>query len=449
EFVSRWKPGAFTVYNNAGPAVAALIVEKASGRTFDAYARDAVLRPLGMATADFDLTQDLARRIAKSYGPDGSVTPYQYIVLKPAGSLNVSARELAQLARFFIGRGSIDGREVLTPQSVARIESSQSDLGAKYGFHNAYALGNAPFPDSGPAFRGHNGSIDSFTAVMGYNLRSRSGYVLMANGGDGVDFATPLSHMVQAFLTRGLPRAPPPVARTAPADIARYAGFYRNITPSNALLRPYTDVLGFARVTAGDGKLVTGGYDWYPVDAHSFRRADREEASSAFVEDRGRIYRIGAFSAQEQVPFWLVLACGAVAALIALGAVVGVAMLVPWIVGRLRGRLAGRGGLFLRLLPLLSLTAMAVTFTLPILAYADSGATAVRQLAQVGWYSLAVMAASILFPLFALAGLVLSIRRSDAPAFIRVYAGLASLGLSAAALYAASIGWFAVRTWTM
>jgi CubicO group peptidase (beta-lactamase class C family) len=456
EFVSRWKPGYFTVYNNAGPAVAGAVIEKVSGKTFDAYARDAVLRPMGMATADFDLTSDLASRIAKSYTADGNATPYQYIVLKPAGSLNISARELAQLVRFFIGRGSVDGRQILTPQSVARIERSEADLGARAGFHNAYGLGNAVFPDSGPTFRGHNGSIDSFTAVMGYNAPCRCGYVLMANGGGGVDFATPVSHMVQAFLTRSLPLDPPPTVKMKQSELENYTGFYWSITPPNALLRPYTDILNIGRVTAGDGKLAVSGLgglagaaDMVPVSAHSFRRLDREDASLAFVEDSGRIYKIGAFNAQVKVSAWVVLAVGATLGLIALGALIGIVMLIPWIVGQVRGRLADRGGLTMRVMPLLSIAAMAVTFALPIMAYADSGATAVHRLAGIGWYSLTVMIASILFPLFAVTGLAMSLRNAAAPVFIRAYVGLASLGLSAPALYAASIGWFAVRTWTM
>ncbi len=449
DFVSRWKPGALTVYNNAGPAVAGVLLEKASGKTFDAYLRDAVLRPMGMATADFDLSPDLAGRIAKSYGPDGTVTPYQYIVLKPAGSLNVSARELAQLVCLYLGRGTVDGHRILSPGSVARIERSESNLGSKDGFTQAYALGNAIFPDSGITFRGHNGSIDSFTAVMGYNTRTQSGYVLMANGGQGVDFATPVAGMVQAYLTRNTKMQPVPTAKVGGDDLARYAGFYRIVTPPNALLRPYTEVLGISRVSAGEGRLVVSGNDFFPTSAHVFRRFDREDPSLAFVEDDGNIYKLGAFNAAVKTSLALVIAIFAVGGLIALGALIGIVMLIPWIVGAARGHLAARGGILMRLLPLAAVAALVVTMVLPFLAVSDSGATAVRQLAEVGPYSLAILTASILLPLFALAGLVLAIRNAHAPVFVRGYAGLSSFALVLASGYLASIGWFAVRTWTM
>ncbi|HEY4941408.1 MAG TPA: serine hydrolase domain-containing protein [Rhizomicrobium sp.] len=449
DFVSRWKPGTFTVYNNAGPAVAGYAIEKVTGKSFDAYLRDAVLRPMGMATADFGLTPDLARRIAKSYAPDGTITPYQYIVLKPAGSLNVSARELAQLARLMLGNGTVDGHRILSPQSIARIERSESDLGAKYGFHNAYALGNAPFPDTGMTFRGHNGSIDSFTSVMGYNRATHSAYVLMANGGEGVNFATPLSQRVQGYLTRGHAMAPPPTVKLPQAELENYAGFYRNITPPNDLLRPYVEILGLVRVSAGAGKLNVSGSDWLPVGPHSFRRDDRESATLAFVEDGGNVYKVGPFNAAVKEPLWRVLLIWLTGALIALGAVFGLAMLIPWLVFWWRGRLAARGGLTLRLLPLASIAALAAMLAMPLLVFSDAGASSVHQLADIGPYSLTILACSVLFPVAALAGLWLGIRNGAAPLVVRAYVGLTSLGLTAAASYAAYIGWFSMRTWTM
>ena len=448
DFVSRWKPGRFMTYNNAGPAVAALAIEKVSGASFEAYARDVVLRPMGMATADFDLPADLAARIAKSYADDGTVTPYQHIVLKPAGSLTVSARELAQLVRFYVGRGTVDGRQILSPQSVERIERGESNLGAKFGFANSYGLGNSLLPDKGIAYRGHNGSIDSFTSVLGYNARTKSGYVLMANGGDGVDFAKPAAQAVQAYLTRGLPLDPPPAVTIEPAELQSYAGFYRVVTPPNVLLRPYGELLGIGHVSAAADRLKVGGHDFLPAGPHSFRRDDREAPSLAFVEEDGQIYKIGVFSTQVKEALWKVGAIWLTGLLLGLGGVIGLVMLIPWLVASLRGRLAERGGLGLRLTPLVGLAALAVTTILPFLAFMGSS-TAVLQLAEIGPYSLTILVCSLVYPLAGLAGLVLALRTSAAGRFVRAYAGLSSLALLAVAGYAAAIGWFALRTWAM
>lgn len=448
-FVSRWKPGYFTSYANAGPAVAALAVEKVSGEAFDAYARDTVLRPIGMATAGFALTPDLAAHMARSYAPDGAVAPYQHIVLRPAGSLTVSARELAQLVRFYIGRGAVDGRRILSPDSVARIEHGQTNLGARYGFTGAYGLGNLAFPDAGVTFHGHSGQVDSFSAVIGYTLRNGSGYVLMANGGEGVDYAQPAAHLIQTYLTRGLPLDPPPTIRLSQAELRRYAGLYRPITRRSDLLTPFVETFSLDRVTAGDGKLVLDGHDWWPVGPHSFRRADHENASLAFVEDGGRTYRISALGAEAKEPLWRVGAIWGVALLLLLATAFGLIMLIPWLVAQARGRLARRGGLALRLVPLAGLAALSVNVLLPLKAFAAMTASGLRPLAVVGPYSLTIFTCSLLYPLCGLIGLWLTARGRAAAWPSRLYAGLTSLALLCVTAYALAIGWFAMRTWAM
>ena len=449
EFTSRWRPGMFPVYNNAGPAVAGYAIEKVTGQTFDDYMRSSILVPMGMRGADFSLTPALASAIAKSYGPDGTPTPYQHIVLKPAGSLVVSAHELAQLARFYIGRGSVDGRQILTPESVARIERAESNLGAKSGFSNGYGLGNMPIADSGVTFRGHNGSIDSFTSVLGYTLRNGSGYVLMANGGEGVDFAGPAAHLIQAWLTRGLALNPPPTVPLGDAELQKYAGFYRSITPPNDMQRPYAEIFGLSRVTVGQGKLVVSGKDFLPTGQHSFRRSDRSEATLGFVEQDSQVFKINATSAQQKVALWHMIGLWLLGAILVLGLLAGIVLLIPWVIAYWRGRLADRGGLYFRLLPLAAISALAVTLALPLLAFSDSGSTSVQQLAGVGPYSLLILACSVLYPLLALTGVVLTVRNHAAPPLVRAYVGLSSLGLASIAVYAATIGWLPLRTWVL
>ncbi|MES2298657.1 MAG: serine hydrolase domain-containing protein [Pseudomonadota bacterium] len=449
EFISRWKPGTFAVYNNAGPAVAAYAIEKRSGQSFDQYMRASVLEPMGMRGADFTLTPALAKSVAKSYGPDLTQTPYQHIVLKPAGSLLVSAHELAQLARFYIGRGSVDGRQILKPESVARIERAESNLGARSGFYNGYGLGNAPIPDSGITFRGHNGGIDSFTSVLGYTMRNGSGYVLMANGGDGVDFASPAAHLIQAWLTRGLPLEPQATVPLSDDQLRAYAGFYRTITPSNDLMRPYAEVFGLTRVSAAQGGLRMGGKDFVPTGHHGFRRSDRSEASVSFIEQDGQLFKLNLTSAQQKVGLWYMIPLWLLGAILVLGLVVGIVMLIPWIVAQRRARLAGKGGLVLRLLPLAATSALAATLALPLAALVNGASTSVQQLASIGPYSLLIMACSVLYPMLAVAGLLSALRQRRAPRAIRAYVGVTSLGLISVAAYAATIAWLPLRTWLM
>jgi len=483
EFTSRWAPGHFSVYNNAGPAVAGVILEKVSGQSFNAYVDAQVLRPMGMATADFDLTPALAPHLAKSYGPSGRETPFQNIILPPAGSLNTTARELAQLVRFFLGRGTVDGKQILTPASVDRIERSESNLASKDGFTMGYGLGNAPFPGSGIVFRGHNGEIDSFTSVYGYLTRCDCGYVLMANGGEGVNFNTPVSAEVEHYLTRGLtcncgvprdkPLPPTPaqlrdaLAHGSPSmkapspivvPIADYTGIYSSITPPNNLIKPLTDLAGFSYVhdTPNDEwsemiviSSLAGSANYQPVTPHIFQRNDREQPSVAFVEEDGHVYKLTAFNAAEKLALWRVVLLIAVAAILVSGTIFAIVMTPFWLFAGFRGRLAGRGGWMVRFAPLLSVAALIATVALTVRVIAGSGTSALNDLATIGPYSLTIFAMSLLYPAFALLGLWLGYRKTDASMSVRVYAVLLSVAMLAFCAYALPIGWIGMRSWTM
>ncbi|MGH8173360.1 MAG: serine hydrolase domain-containing protein [Rhodanobacteraceae bacterium] len=449
EFVSRYKPGHFSVYNNAGPAVAGYILEKTSGKTFSEYLRDDVMRRMGMPTSDFGLPPALAERLSKSYEPDGSETPYQYITLPPAGSLATSARELAQLVLFFIDRGTVAGNAVLTPQGVERIERSETTLASAAGFTGGYGLGNAPFPGEGLVFRGHNGSVDSFTSVFGYRVEGGMGFVLLANGGDGVNFDSATTALVKSYLLRHSElKAPAPVQLPA-EGLARYAGFYRTITPPNSLTEPYADILSFSRVSALADRLVVSGKDFFPAGGQSFRRADRDAATIGFAEEDGEMYKIGPFNAQRKQALWQMAMLWLAAGLVVAGLLLSIVMLPVWLIGALRGRLAKRGGAAVRFVPVLGYAALIATLVLPILQITSSGMKSLHRLAEVGPYSLTIFACSILFPLCGVYGLWLIWIRRDAGRFARFYAVIACFGLIAASLYTLSIGWLGAMTWTM
>jgi CubicO group peptidase (beta-lactamase class C family) len=449
EYVSRWKPGLHMVYNNAGPAVAGYVLEKVSGQTFDAYVRDRVLRPMGMATGDFDLPPELAARLARSYGSDGSSTPYQYIILAPAGSLAVSARELAQLVLFFLGRGTIEGHRILAPGSVERIERVESTMAGRAGLGNGYGFGNAPLFDQGITFRGHNGGIDSFTSVYGYSLRNNSGYVMMANGGDGVNFATPTSRMVQAYLTRGMPLGAPPARAIDQGELERLAGVYRPITPSNDMTRPFQEIVGLTRVSAGNGRLRISGNDFFPAGPHTFRRADRDEPSLAFVEEGGETFKLSDHGSQQKEPLWRVAVIAVVLGLLALGLLISAVMLPVWLIAWARGRLAGRGGALVRFLPAGAVLTLAATLILPLLVIASGSNKGLHQLGAPSLYSITILVCSVLFPLLAALGLWRSLRAAEARTFVRWYAGLTCVAVLVFAGYAAAIGWVGVRTWVL
>ena len=449
EFVSRWKPGQFAVYANAGPAVAGYVLEKVAEQDFAAYEREHVLRPMGMASADFTLTPALAAKVAKSYAPDGTPTPYQHIIMPSSGSLATSARELSRLVLFFVGRGTVDGHRILSPQSVERIEHGESSLAARAGLNQGYGLGNFQPSETGPAFRGHNGEIDSFTSVYGYSAAQGNGYVVLANGGEGVDFRTPVTSLIQAYLSRKHVFAPAPLFPVDQAELAALTGFYRNVTPAKDLMRPYAEVLGMSRVTLVDGGLRVGGKPYLPTGKHSFRRTDREAASLAFSEKDGQAYLLsGGLGDRKREATWHIAGYALGAALALLGGLFGLLALPVWGVSAYRNTLQAKGGWKVRLMPLLAFGSLCVTFTLPLVGI-SGGVGTLAMLAAPSVLSLPILLCSVAFPLLAAAGVWYALTNHHASRLVRWHAGLTSAAILAIAGYALSIGWIGLRTWTM
>jgi CubicO group peptidase (beta-lactamase class C family) len=75
--VSRWRPGTYFAYCNAGPTVAAAIIEKLTGKRFEDYVKETFFDRLGMSTADYFDSPRIRALLTKLYHSDGR-TPVPY-----------------------------------------------------------------------------------------------------------------------------------------------------------------------------------------------------------------------------------------------------------------------------------------------------------------------------------------------------------------------------------
>ncbi len=102
-------PGTTGAYSNYAVGLAGYIVERASGMPFEDYVERKVFAPLGMTHATFrqPLPTALEPFMAKGYrlasvGPE----PYEFVTLPPAGSLAVSAADMAKFMIAHLDQGA-------------------------------------------------------------------------------------------------------------------------------------------------------------------------------------------------------------------------------------------------------------------------------------------------------------------------------------------------------
>jgi len=233
--VARWRPGSRASYANPGYTVAAYVIEKVTGRPWTDYVRQELFAPLGMNGSALRWSPDADARLARGYDQSGAVVPYRAIYHHPAGGLMTSPRELAALVQLYLARGRVGGRQLVSPESIARMERSETL--ALHGTDMDYGFANMGDVFLRVPMRGHDGGIDGYLSGYYYDVALGIGFVVMVNqvserAGEAL---FEIRHLIVDHLLGD--RAPPRPPRAAvPVDELRpWAGSYAPVNPRNQL----------------------------------------------------------------------------------------------------------------------------------------------------------------------------------------------------------------------
>ena len=447
--VSRWRPGTHMSYSNSGPAVAAYAVEKITGTTFEDYAREHVLDPLGMEGSTFRFPRD-ATLMAKGYEADGvTEARYDHIIVRPSGAMNASAREMARYLRMMINRGTLDGVRLLAPETITRMETPTTTLAARAGFAYGYGLGNFTSIVNGHLFHGHNGGITGFASTSAYSSELGVGlFVSINKPSSGIrNIATLLGER----LTDGFEKPRGAVAALSDEELQAMTGWYQNVTPRPQLAYVLSRFFAIQRVTLEAGKLFLaplGGEkrELVPVTATSFRYED-EPVARVFrvVDDAGDPFlQQGSAGSYARVgtawPYFQFAVAGTTLALL-----ISALLFAPvWALVKVFG---GMQTIPLRMLlfPLLAALSIFVAFVLPFALISD----VVQDLGSISGASLTLFIGSLVS--VALTGLSLHASFRSYPVktgrLVRLDSQLVSLACTVTLFYFWSNGLIGLRTW--
>jgi CubicO group peptidase (beta-lactamase class C family) len=454
-YAVRWQPGAGTSYSNAGPVVAGRAIELAAGTDFVRFMTERISAPLGMNSARWTRSPDIAQRLSKSYGSDlRTPEPFVDTPARPSGSLNISARDLALLPRMLLGRGTLDGVQVLRPEAVLRMETPMTRaeaLAPNPGL--GWGLGLQPDAKGRTVFYGHDGSIDGFVARFAYSPALNAGYVVMVNALSEAPLT--VAAQVREYLERD---AAPPALRGEPvsaAERAAWAGQYQSITPRQELLRALLGLTQWEGASFEGDVLRYGGQRWLHQGKGVFRAEGAAVAGLVLSPAPATWYSGGMLAhtpdgTRRRVPSWEAAiklgATGAYVLSLALSL-----LLLPFVLwaarpSRRRAPLylgAARSGASLRFFPVAALW-VAASVPIGVLVLLGSGDLALLgQPTLAGW---AVAGLGLVAPLLWLAAAITVWRAPSAP-WLRL-AGAWQLVLAALLLgWLAAHGWLGMRIW--
>ncbi|KLI98624.1 serine hydrolase domain-containing protein [Luteimonas sp. FCS-9] len=122
------EPGTRPAYSNYATGLAARIVERVSGSSFEDYAQRHILAPLGMRHASFhqQLPPALAGDAARGYLlGSGEAYPAEKVTSPGVGGLYVSGGDMSRFMRAFLQGGTLDGQRILAADTVATMFAPQ------------------------------------------------------------------------------------------------------------------------------------------------------------------------------------------------------------------------------------------------------------------------------------------------------------------------------------
>jgi CubicO group peptidase (beta-lactamase class C family) len=449
--VCRWPPGSRMAYCNSGPAVLAAVIEKVSGERFEDYVQEHFFNPLHMDGASYFYTPAVQQRLTKLYHSDG-VTPYPYwhISYRPAGSINASAKDMANYVRFHLQRGSLDGTQLLQAASIERMETTESLPAAELGRFAGYGLYNYATLEGAFVFHGHNGGVMGGLTEMAYLPDYGRGYAFMINSGSG-QALNEIGKLVRRYLIRDLTPPPLPPTASVPAEIQRhYAGYYQGISPRMQMFYPVERLINIGQLVFTTNGLTITTYNlhrdqWVPVTERLFRRDNQSVATLALLPDAdGQILIQTARGTYKQVSALRVWGQRLGLALISLLMLSSPLYALVWGTRKLQGKLRNGGPLSVRAMPLLGTLALGVFLGLFYVSQGD-----VWALGVCSWVTVGIMFSSIIFALAAAASLYFVHRERHAAMNRLAYwhSVLVAVAVAVVALYMGYWGLIGLRLW--
>ncbi len=450
---SRWRPGTRMSYCNAGPTVAAYIVEKITGQRYEDYVTQNLFLPIGMKTATY--FEQPSPQLTTLYHPDGK-TPYPYwnIIGRPSGAINASAKDMAAYVQFYLNRGSVGGMQVMPAASIDRMETPTRTWEAQQGLKAGYGLSNYTSFHDGFEYHGHNGGVEGGITDLSYMPEYGVGYFYSINSANGEAFGK-IGDAIRAYVTRSLQRPPVPAAAPLPADAADYAGWYEPASPRIQMFQFLGRLIGLYRVRFAGGNLLFSNISeidqpFVPVSGEQFRYLPKkdhpEPVATAMLlapNAEGRFAYIG--GTMKRIPTWLAIAEIALVTWFLL-AFVSILLYAPfWIIGgffKKRRRPAERS---MRLWPLIAVLSLLAFVGLSIASNSDIFA----RLGNLTIWSFGLFLATLLFAVASLASAVAlwRARKKEIRRSVRWFSISVTSALLIAAVYLAYWGVIGIRTW--
>ncbi|MEU6861385.1 serine hydrolase domain-containing protein [Glycomyces sp. NPDC046736] len=284
----RREPGAVVTYNNYDMVLAGVLIEEASGQSYEDYVAEHVFAPLGMEDSEVVRAEPAkGAEVAEGYRyAEGQIpTAGRLSPGTPSGpGVLTSVEDMSRFMIAVIERDPALGEGVAEQMTTRQFGPDDRMPGMGFSFEE-FAGAN-----EGVWFKG--GDVPGYHNAMVLVPEQGIGFYLGYNGdgpADG-DVEDDASAILDDVLTElGALPDPPTLAPVEVGDLDRYTGEYVSTRTSNSDFTELIRVFDPVTVRAEQGELVTTGLSseerhWVPVGEDLFQERDGT-ATIAFTAD--------------------------------------------------------------------------------------------------------------------------------------------------------------------
>lgn len=174
-----FKPGGKFSYSNSGYYIAGYIIERASGKTYEAFLQENIFKPLGMSGTGYDNSNQVLSNRAAGYSLEvgGKVTNAAYLDMSrpfAAGGLYSTTEDLLRWdAALYTER--LIPRKSFEAALDSSVDASVKSLTGKYGY------GWLTIKQFGRRAQVHGGEINGFTSFLARFPDERATVIVLSN----------------------------------------------------------------------------------------------------------------------------------------------------------------------------------------------------------------------------------------------------------------------------
>jgi CubicO group peptidase (beta-lactamase class C family) len=178
-----WAPGKQFRYSNMAFEVLGDVVAKVSGRSFDDYVEENILKPVGMKSSTLLYKKADPAKLAVGYTrKKGIVVPVAHYPYNrahtPSSNLHSNVEDMARWIQVNLNRGELDGRRILKSSTYDVLWKPAAPVPSR-NWHVGISWFLAH--QSGEGIVMHSGGDDGFTTHLAFAPTRKAGVVMMAN----------------------------------------------------------------------------------------------------------------------------------------------------------------------------------------------------------------------------------------------------------------------------